>query len=628
VKLKKILFEILAAVAFGMTAVCLWILFAFIFWKTGRYPYSPMYAPLWLIALLGIILLSAVRLIFAKILRKQHTVDAVIQKLPPSAADYIKLVIKYMRYRKTARMEVADELADHFEESLKKCANGQEIQTTIQHLIDNFGNPKLLGHLMRRAKKRCRPLWRTVAARILQTIALMIIILIIYITWFFTGKPVITTDYVAQLNNLVRPSADDCLNASPLYNKAIETIDYNDVKEFLGVDPYDADAHQKETVKLWLAKNEPSLSLLTIASKMPYFWKQYRSIDPQKSLYGVMLRDVTDFRMITYAFCWRAWLRAEDGLYESAIDDIETCYRIGKHYRSSKTPGEQGIGTLFRNKTIQTVRQLLANYKIPVSDLAVLQQRLQNLIDDENFMPDFNCEIFIMSDEIQQCFTESRFGPAHIYPKRLLEISPELSNDLHMGKAENWFLDLVGQVIIVYHNWPTISQIIFTNPDKAESIAAVDDLHKFMDENFYKTPAQLKIEDINLEEQSNRILKNNLVLKIFIPSLLRRPTIAWQSKIDAESTLVIIALVRYRNDTGGYPESLDKLVRKGYIKQVPVDPFSDKPIAYRKTDNNFLLYSWGENLKDDNGQIIRDEKGKPKRFADEGDWVLWPVEKN
>ena len=104
--------------------------------------------------------------------------------------------------------------------------------------------------------------------------------------------------------------------------------------------------------------------------------------------------------------------------------------------------------------------------------------------------------------------------------------------------------------------------------------------------------------------------------------------IAWRNKIDAESTPLIIALIRYKQDTGAFPESLDKLAKQGYIKQVPVDPFSDKPLAYRKTDNSFILYSWGENLKDDDGQVARDKKGKIIQWAPESDWVFWPVVKN
>ncbi len=200
--------------------------------------------------------------------------DKTFENLPGSAVEYINLVIKNMRYRKKARDEVREELIDHFEVYLKDCATNEEKEQKAQQLISEFGDAKLLAVLMRRAKKRCRPLWRTIVARTFQAIAAMIILLILYIAWFFSGKPVITTNYIAQLNKLVRPSADESLNASPLYNKAIETIvDINDVKDILGLNFADANDEQKNLVRQWLAKNESPLALVTKGSKLPYCWQ-------------------------------------------------------------------------------------------------------------------------------------------------------------------------------------------------------------------------------------------------------------------------------------------------------------------------------------------------------------------
>ena len=172
--------------------------------------------------------------------------DKTFENLPSSAVEYINLVIKNMRYRKKARDEVREELIDHFELYLKDCATNEEKEQKAQGLISEFGDPKILAVLMRRAKKRCRPIWRTVVARTFQALAAMIILLILYIAWFFTGKPVITTNYIAQLNKIVRPSADDSTNAFPLYNKAIKTlVDTNDVIGFLKINFYDANDEQK-----------------------------------------------------------------------------------------------------------------------------------------------------------------------------------------------------------------------------------------------------------------------------------------------------------------------------------------------------------------------------------------------
>ena len=63
------------------------------------------------------------------------------------------------------------------------------------------------------------------------------------------------------------------------------------------------------------------------------------------------------------------------------------------------------------------------------------------------------------------------------------------------------------------------------------------------------------------------------------------------------------------------------------MKKQPVDPYSDKPLIYKKTDDDFMLYSVGRNFTDDAGQVARDNEGKIKRYADEGDWVWGPVGK-
>jgi hypothetical protein len=37
---------------------------------------------------------------------------------------------------------------------------------------------------------------------------------------------------------------------------------------------------------------------------------------------------------------------------------------------------------------------------------------------------------------------------------------------------------------------------------------------------------------------------------------------------------------------------------------VPIDPYSDRPLVYRRTDDGYLLYSVGSNRVDDGGQRV------------------------
>ena len=61
------------------------------------------------------------------------------------------------------------------------------------------------------------------------------------------------------------------------------------------------------------------------------------------------------------------------------------------------------------------------------------------------------------------------------------------------------------------------------------------------------------------------------------------------------------------------------------MEEMPNDPYSDGPLVYRRTDESFILYSFGMNLKDDGGKLGLGKDGRPRMWASDGDWIFWPV---
>ena len=57
----------------------------------------------------------------------------------------------------------------------------------------------------------------------------------------------------------------------------------------------------------------------------------------------------------------------------------------------------------------------------------------------------------------------------------------------------------------------------------------------------------------------------------------------------------------YKSRTGRYPDTLEALV-PGILEEVPVDPFTGKPLVYRPEGEGFIVYSLGTNEKDDGGR--------------------------
>ena len=83
-----------------------------------------------------------------------------------------------------------------------------------------------------------------------------------------------------------------------------------------------------------------------------------------------------------------------------------------------------------------------------------------------------------------------------------------------------------------------------------------------------------------------------------------------------EVAKTLLAVERYRLAHASLPETLDRLV-PDYLAAVPADPFDGAPLRYQRVDRGFLVYSVGEDGRDDGG------KQEPKKTEKSGEtWDL------
>ncbi|MCK5225215.1 MAG: hypothetical protein KAQ89_00705 [Planctomycetes bacterium] len=532
--------------------------------------------------------------------------DNLFSELPCCAKDFIELVIKKMRYRKKVRADVMVELVAHFEDELRDCKTDEEKQQRAQQLIEEFGDVKLLATLLRRAKRRCRPLWRAIVARTFQTIGIIILCFILYLGWFLSGKPVITTDYVAELNKIARPVADANLNAVPLYHKAAESVENlpDDIKKLLSKKYREATAEQKQLIAKWLTDNKEIFELVIAGTHKPYYWQKYEG----EEMIAVLMPNLSGFRILAHSLRWRAWLRAEQSRYEDAFSDVKTCYRLGQHLKDGKTLIEQLVGIGIEALSVQTIRDILSEYEINSATLTALQQNFENLIVDEDFTISFEGERMFMYDGVQRCFTVDKIGGGHI--------------DLKKGVDYMLMCDGASSFRFTH-----ILRILFTHPNRQETLISADKFYDYLQQLALKTPAHRQAKQDSIDEETRRIIRGNLFLEILAPTLNKVIELSYRIKTDVQATSTIIAILRYAQDKGDYPENLEQLVTSGYLKELPTDPWSDKPLIYKKTKDDFVLYSVGLNFVDDGGVWGTNKKGKVKQWAEEGDAVFWPVEK-
>jgi len=96
------------------------------------------------------------------------------------------------------------------------------------------------------------------------------------------------------------------------------------------------------------------------------------------------------------------------------------------------------------------------------------------------------------------------------------------------------------------------------------------------------------------------------LIALFMPGITQ--AIEVENRFATRSNLLQLgfALAAFRADRGGYPAELKQLTPK-YIKTIPKDFYTDKPLVYKRQKNGFLLYSVGQNTKDDGGRTYDSE---------------------
>jgi hypothetical protein len=558
-----------------------------------------------------------------------------IQNLPDCAREFIRQVIKKMRYRRKVRQEVQAELTAHFEDELRDKPVGPERDEKARQLISEFGDVKLLAVLLRRAKKRCRPLWRIVVARGFQTIGVLILCFIFYCVYISLGQPNISVNYLQEMTNMNRPVVDESQNAAPLYQKAIdlykeppeieltkdELVHWNDKKllNAIGNKQWIDELTPKEldSLKIWISSNTEALKIFKQATEKPYCWWKRKATD--ESLINVLLPELSTLRDFSRLLSWQAVLEANSGNSKEAFDDLLLCYQAGRHFQGPRTLVEQLVGWAIQIKSVRTVVTILQHKQVEGPLLKDLQANLENLLAKETYIPDYTIERFFGLDFIQRCYTDNGCGSGHIIPGQLSNFS---STDLDI-------VNETGSHVLDYSLFLGLSLV---TADRDNMRQFFNNYYDKIQQWSHKTPWQLHQEHIDFEmgiDKWSRLKQLRYWPFLYLmPAVGRVNQIAYRDKLEVEALITLTALFRYQQDKGQYPKNLDELVTTGYLKNLPMDCFSDKPLVYKKTDNDFLLYSFGPNFTDDSGKPAYDDDGKYQMWSDKnGDAIFWPIPK-
>jgi hypothetical protein len=549
---------------------------------------------------------------------KNEEKEKYFEGLPANAVVFIKLVVRKMRYRRKVRREVLAELSDHFNDALKERKKDEDKEKEAQKLIKGFGDAKLLGVLLRRAKKRCRPLWQKVAVRAVQCLGIILVYVLLRGSFLFIGKPEVKVNYIAWLNNVVRESEDDSLNAKTFIDEAMDIMVQDlteEIEDILTLWPGDMNDVEKSLCREFLDQNKAAFNKLRVAVEKPYFWndysagkqdlstqEEYGSSFPDDISTAVMefiMPDLATYRRLAYSFRLRIFWECYQGHIKSAIDDSLVLVRLGVIMQGKGLLVEQLVGTAIEAVGIQVVYTLLDRSDVPEDSLERLKSELERLYTEHNRFINIEAEKAFWYDQIQRVFTDDGRGNGRV-----------------LQRGIPWVIGDWKDLVSGYMFWRF--------PDRQAVMERIERLVDMFSKYISKAPYELSLED---KKQYIDSKKESLILQPLGSAYERLYTLNWRVRTERVAVLTLLSLMIYKSKNGEFPAELEELVSEGIIDELPLDSYSGATMAYRKMENGFILYSVGTDMKDNGGEVVRDDNGRIREWADEGDWVFWPVEK-
>ena len=551
--------------------------------------------------------------------------------LPQVVVKYIDSVIKAMKYRKKVRADVREELTAHFTDALTECKTDEEKQKLAEELIAGFGDIKLLGKLLRRAKKRYRPLWQQAMFAALKVIGVVFLLLLLRVGYMATGRATISVDYTQWMNDKVCDGRDESLNAYHDYQKAIELMS-NTPPEIHKIQTYPHE--QQKTSEDWavieafLETEAKAFEAFRDGAAKPYYWNIYQSpeelrredwqneienkranffndLTQSKMATGIvegLMPQMQGYKKLAYRMMYfQIPFGIHKGRVKQATEDCIGIYYFGQHLLSQGVALEQLVGVAIESIAMSSVYDLLSQVDLPTDDLLRLQQIVAKDYKPDTAPMDWSLEKAFWYDQIQRSFTDD-------------------------GTSDGRPL-LRGTILVAGDQKDFLKGFLIGFPGRKEATLHINSWFEQFDNYRNKKPLALNsYNESQVDEQAFLLLKNSLIQHVTKPAVKRTIEISWRVRTSQAGLIGTLSVLRFEKETGRLPDNWDELLEKGYLKTIPMDPYSDGPLVYKETDDGFILYSVGLNFKDDGGIPGTDKNGKKRQWGNNGDRIFWPVE--
>lgn len=580
-------------------------------------------------------------------------------ELPAALGMIVQEVVRRTRLWRREKIDVTRELIAHFQDGLASGAS-------TEWLAELFGDLGATAKLIRRARKRHRPLWWRAMRRTLQGVGgFLLILLLIYLGLairFFTGRPGPVHDYLPQINAAAL-AVKSSEKAWPLYREALLAMpelhseqannwwsqrpggeNWAEVEQFLT-------SHQVQLERIRQAASRPVLGFVIdyrIDEEDRALWPE-EQVDGRESLglMGMLMPYLRETRLMAKALALDARRSAAAGDGELAQRNLIAIIGIARQARQPVTLISSLVSIAALQAMYDAAGELLAERPELFSE-AQLRELAHALaaLRDEDLRVDVSTERNVLVDVVQRVYSDDGDGDGHLTREGLRKLDQIMSWPLWRDEdAESWSpRDFAGPALLAVVAGRR--ELLDVHGRLMDRVVAASARPLFQQQDLDRI-------DNEIEQMYGDPLRSIRYWPIvyLLPALGKAAQAGEYAIAGRDALQVAIALELYRRRHGQWPATLDDLT-PSLIPAIPVDRFDGAPMRYALREGQPVLYSIGCNHRDDGGELAnrfddpRKNNDMARRWCEllsaahyrsgastsdwfvEGDWILWPPVKS
>jgi hypothetical protein len=358
----------------------------------------------------------------------------------------------------------------------------------------------------------------------------------------------------------------------------------------------------------WLQLNEKPLAVAIEATKRPDYYNPLVGSGTGKERTGListLLPGVQKCRELAAALTARAMLRAGEGKFDEAWQDLLACHRLARLLSRGATLIETLVGIAVDAIASNTELALLERAKPTAKQAQAWLRDLQALPPMAPMADKIDlAERFIFLDSVVLL----RRGNAGML-QGLAGDGPPFKKP--NPKAQQALESLDWEPVLRNGNgWYDRIVAAMRNKDRAareKAFDQIDDELKAL-KSVVTDPTDVLLALQQGRDPGKQVSEKigHVLIGLFMPAARKVQGATDRAEQIQRNLHLAFALAAYKADHGAYPPKLADLAPK-YIPKVPDDILSGKALIYRPSANGYLLYSVGVNGKDEDGRWFDDD---------------------